>query len=187
MVNVIDLTGKKFGRLTVIKREPNKGVYPMWLCKCICGGEKVISGEHLRRGNTKSCGCLNKETVLNRLKPGVAMLRTLIRRYKNSAKRRGIEYKLTEEQFIKLTEQDCYYCGAKPNRIAKGKGYNGNYTYNGIDRIDNNKGYVINNVVPCCHTCNQAKSNLKEQEFKNWIERIFFKTILELEIEKEVI
>ena len=57
-----DLTGMKFGRLTVIERHgKNKKGYATWLCKCECGSEKIISGDSLRSGSTTSCGCYQKE------------------------------------------------------------------------------------------------------------------------------
>ena len=58
---VEDLTGKRFERLTVIKREENRNGRIMWLCKCDCGNERVVRGEHLKNGSIKSCGCLQKE------------------------------------------------------------------------------------------------------------------------------
>lgn len=65
MGKLIDLTGKKFGRLTAIKRDENisskKGAY--WICKCNCGNEKSIKSASLINGSTKSCGCLNKEII----------------------------------------------------------------------------------------------------------------------------
>ena len=57
-----DLTGKKFGRLTVIKidkRDKNRNYY--WFCRCECGNEKSIKGDHLKRKLVKSCGCLREE------------------------------------------------------------------------------------------------------------------------------
>ena len=63
--NLIDLTGQKFGRLTAIKRVENtKNKDTLWLCKCDCGGETITRITNLRNGNTKSCGCLNKEHLL---------------------------------------------------------------------------------------------------------------------------
>lgn len=58
----IDLAGKKFGKLTVIKKshKDKRGEW-YWLCKCDCGNLKTVSGFKLRSGNTKSCGCLQKE------------------------------------------------------------------------------------------------------------------------------
>ena len=45
----------------------------------------------------------------------------------------------------------------------------GSYTYNGMDRVDNAKGYVLGNVVPCCHTCNFAKRGMATNEFVAWV------------------
>jgi len=45
--------------------------------------------------------------------------------------------------------------------------------YNGIDRIDNLKGYLKNNIVPCCKFCNTAKSSMSQTEFKEWINRVY--------------
>lgn len=57
-----DLTGKKFERLTVIKRvENSKSGQTRWLCRCDCGNETIVWGGHLRSGHTRSCGCINKE------------------------------------------------------------------------------------------------------------------------------
>jgi hypothetical protein len=61
MSNLIDLIGQKFGRLTVVKRGPStERGEATWLCKCECGTEKHVRGHCLRRGDTKSCGCLAK-------------------------------------------------------------------------------------------------------------------------------
>ena len=64
MGKFIDLTGQKFGRLTVIERADNtKQGQAKWLCQCDCGRKTVVMGKSLRNGNTKSCGCLQKETI----------------------------------------------------------------------------------------------------------------------------
>lgn len=63
MGKVIDLTGKRFGKLTVIKKHnQDKWGGWNWLCMCDCGNETVVSGGHLRGLKTKSCGCSRKET-----------------------------------------------------------------------------------------------------------------------------
>lgn len=66
MGKFIDLTGQKFGRLTIIERAENYiapcGHHtPMWKCKCECGNEYVANPAHLKNGRVKSCGCFNKE------------------------------------------------------------------------------------------------------------------------------
>ena len=58
-MNLIDLTGKRFGKLTVIERTQNDLSYgSKWLCRCDCGNTVVVLSNNLRRGNTRSCGCL---------------------------------------------------------------------------------------------------------------------------------
>ena len=64
MGTLIDLTGKKFGRLTVIKRARNNSFRDvLWLCSCSCGNETIVRGVELRKGDTRSCGCLHKDVV----------------------------------------------------------------------------------------------------------------------------
>lgn len=62
----IDITGNKYGRLTVIKRVKNQGKKPMWLCKCECGNEKIARADSLKNGSIQSCGCLLKESTAQR-------------------------------------------------------------------------------------------------------------------------
>ena len=61
--NTIDLTNKKFGKLLVVKElksRGNKGQIK-WECRCDCGNKHTVTGESLRSGKSKSCGCLKKE------------------------------------------------------------------------------------------------------------------------------
>lgn len=65
-MNFIDLTGKRFGRLLVIKRAENYKklsgkTSTTWVCRCDCGEEKVIRGTDLKMGRSTSCGCYNRE------------------------------------------------------------------------------------------------------------------------------
>lgn len=66
--------------------------------------------------------------------------------YKKNAKKRGLEFQLSKDEFYLMTSQPCYYCGDIKN-------------YSGIDRVDSSKGYVLNNCVPCCEICNKMKLN----------------------------
>ncbi len=58
-----DLTGKRFGRLTVIRpvSSEESGAKRSWECKCDCGNICVCSGDYLKRGSTRSCGCLRED------------------------------------------------------------------------------------------------------------------------------
>lgn len=60
-LSAIDLTGQRFGRLTVLERAGNIGRMAAWKCRCDCGAECVVGSNSLRRGHTKSCGCLMRE------------------------------------------------------------------------------------------------------------------------------
>lgn len=67
---VKDLTGKRFGNLEVLERSrdslsPNGRIHPMWLCRCVCGTEKVIKGDKLKDGRIKSCGCKQRVHEFN--------------------------------------------------------------------------------------------------------------------------
>ena len=170
MTKLIDITGEEFGRWTVLGRDHDKKGTAHWLCRCECGNYAIVERANLKRKNgTQSCGCLVK------FKYGVANMRQVINNYKRHAKRRGLEYNLTEKQFKKITKENCFYCGAKPNNISDRKMNNGEYIFNGIDRLNNNKGYIIDNVVPCCFICNRAKDTHTLQEFKEWVCRIYNK------------
>jgi len=73
MSKLIDLSGKRFGRLTVIGRAINSpGGESQWFCKCDCGNLKIVQGNHLRDGATQSCGCLAAENrfVVNKIHGG---------------------------------------------------------------------------------------------------------------------
>lgn len=63
MSRLISLIDQRFGRLLVLNRQPNKGNSTMWLCNCVCGKNVVVYGINLKRGLTKSCGCLHKEAI----------------------------------------------------------------------------------------------------------------------------
>lgn len=59
MWQALDIAGHKFGKLTVLYRiENSSDRKSRWVCKCECGKESIVQGKSLRRGNTKSCGCL---------------------------------------------------------------------------------------------------------------------------------
>lgn len=62
-MGLIDLTGKKFGRLFVVNRADSMNGHVRWLCKCDCGKECIVHGSSLKSGNTTSCGCYRIENA----------------------------------------------------------------------------------------------------------------------------
>lgn len=64
--NFKDIAGQKFGRLIAMEYVgKNKSKHSLWLCKCDCGGEKIVELSSLTLGRTKSCGCLDRENLLS--------------------------------------------------------------------------------------------------------------------------
>lgn len=177
--NRSNFIGRRFGRLVVIDYASTQATSGgnkilSYLCRCDCGHLKEVRRCNLGR-STKSCGCLKRENMPapppSDLEPGDAALHTLLRRYKRDARKRSRVFDLTQEEFRQITSEPCHYCGAEPATVIKTSG-NGAYTYNGLDRLDNGKGYEWSNVVPCCSHCNYAKRGLSYREFCDWVEAV---------------
>ena len=69
-----DLTGQKFGRLTVASMERCRHTnVVMWRCRCECGATSKVASTSLKRGKTRSCGCLSAQTrrVANQLRKSI--------------------------------------------------------------------------------------------------------------------
>jgi hypothetical protein len=151
--------------------------------RCKCGKEKVVCVNNVRSGTSSSCGlspCRGKE----REKDHEVGYKAILYVYKKHAKDRGFTFNLDYDYFKELTKGNCHYCGIEPIQVYQlknpktGKIRSGiPVKYNGIDRIDSSKGYFNDNVVTCCKICNRAKSNSPLDEFKEWIKRIYMKTI----------
>lgn len=103
--------------------------------------------------------------------------RSLIKsEYTYSAKKRGISFELTDNDFYYIIQQPCSYCGREKcnsvswerKRILTTK-EKLDFHYTGIDRIDSSIGYTLNNSVPCCKICNYAKNDLPIKDFEEWI------------------
>jgi hypothetical protein len=175
----VEFIGKKFHRLTVIEETRSKRNRRAWKCICICKNIKILETSLLSR--TKSCGCLRDELIGKRRRKsfGESAKNRLIAVYKKGAKRRKIEWNLSDEEFFKIIQEPCNYCGIEKNNNTKkiSKHSYGHINFTGIDRIDNTKGYLYNNCVPCCRQCNMAKYIFTQKEFKEWIRRlVYFET-----------
>lgn len=122
--NFKDITGQKFGRLTVLSEAgKNKHNQALWFCRCACGTEKIVSGNNLSLGNTKSCGCLNKEINSKPLSKKTRKKMSKAKEGKNNpAWKNGItpecklirkspEYKLWRTSVFKRDIYTCQICG----------------------------------------------------------------------------
>lgn len=145
MSALVDLTGRKFGRLTVISRAESKDKNSRWLCKCDCGNTTIVRAPNLKSGGTLSCGCLHIESIIER-----------------STKHGGANSKLYDVwSHMKMrcnneTDKDYENYGGRGIKVcdewladfavfqswAIANGYRDGLT---IDRIDNNANYEPNN------------------------------------------
>lgn len=66
MGQFVDLTGRRFGRLSVLKRDKNRGRRVTWLCQCKCGTRKLFVTDYLTSKGYRSCGCLRNEKTRER-------------------------------------------------------------------------------------------------------------------------
>lgn len=176
-----DITGQIFNDLTVLewlgfKEFPNEKEgkrRSIYKCQCKCGNFCEVEQSSLY-GNTKSCGCRIKQGKAYK-GPHYSTVSYVFNNYKQSAKKNDRAFDLSRELFEKLISSDCYYCGLPPS--IKRDSYNNrdkeSFYYNGIDRKDNNQGYIIENSVPCCTECNFLKKDYNEKEFLELIKRIY--------------
>ncbi len=88
-----------------------------------------------------------------------------------SCKRRSIGCAITADEFLKLTQRPCHYCGAPPNNLVPVSALP-RLLANGVDRACNEEGYTRTNSVPCCKLCNSMKSALSAKGFLTHVERI---------------
>lgn len=142
-----------------------KGKHDKELKRCIPCYEKLLKVEAnrpTRERNYKVEGFKNKHVVWNQ--------------YVKGSKKRGIDFKLNKDNFNSLIIQKCFYCD-----------YQKEGEINGIDRIDNNKGYIEENIVPCCQVCNLAKGSQHPQEFIDKITSIYKYKSLGIEIDTHII
>ena len=164
-------------RLKIVEDLDNKRVR----CVCQCGNEWVGQKHSVLYGNTKSCGCLKRETcaetgkrtgTLHSLPSGESAFRDLYTSYQRSANKRGLEFSLSEDEFRRLTAMPCVYCAEPPSSRWGKKRNNGFYIYSGVDRLNNEEGYTTQNTRSCCAVCNFAKRNMSLELFIKWVERL---------------
>lgn len=181
-----DRTGERYNRLVVLKRSQNSNYGKVqWLCRCDCGKETIVGGGLLSSGNTKSCGCWkaengkiqgqkHKNKMLEFYPGNLSAILRMYGGYKIGAKKRGLDFDINIEEFKTITQKPCHYCGIDPSqKITTTHNKDVSYIHNGIDRKNNNFGYIKENVVPCCKTCNYAKGKLTKDEFATWIKRVY--------------
>ena len=94
--NRLDLTGQRYGQLTVLRPAESIGDKTTWLCRCDCGNEVVVKTRYLRSGHVKSCGCKRAEGIGSHLNyidgTCVEMLRAKTVRSNNTSGVPGVDW-----------------------------------------------------------------------------------------------
>jgi hypothetical protein len=194
-----DHKGNKYHHLTLLyptrSGGAGKGVY--WMAKCDCGQIKEVRGSEAALGKVKTCGNCKYHTELLeeaadksvKVRGWSKSIRVQHLRYIKSAVKRGIEWRLSPEEFLQIVKRDCTYCGEAPriyeSKPNYGKGRTVKTLMNGIDRTDSSLGYATGNVVPCCGTCNKMKMAMDESKFtihvlkiaKHYLEKVGKETL----------
>ncbi len=152
-------------------------------CSCENKTRKIIRVRDIINGKPKTCKACNprfeKQFKISQKYPEVSTGTNGIKRFLateiilgiiGNAKQRNLVFELDYlEAFEKYCLGSCFYCGFKPIWPE---------THNGIDRYDNDKGYVEDNCVSCCFRCNWAKRNNVVDEFKFRVNKIYKYLIL---------
>ena len=166
-----DLTGKQFGRLTVIRRLKPEEITTRqynWLCKCTCGAEVKASANKLKTGHTRSCGCLKNEFSIGAVTRTHGKTQTRLYHVHASMKRRcyapkTASYKYYGARGIRVCDEwlgehgfENFYqwamaAGYDENKPAKDQS---------IDRIDVNGNYEPGN----CRWADSRTQNLNKRK-----------------------
>lgn len=184
--------GKTYGNYEVLEqvkvsRKISKGdgtytecLAVKWKCRYIPdNSEKIVPTAYLAEFKTKEQEDEYMKNLVIENKHQKGYRSYLMRTYVTGAKNRGHEFNLTKEQFEDIITKNCYYCGKEPQPATeeqlrkRGNIKQPTFYYNGIDRLDSSKGYVLDNCVPCCTTCNYMKRTLSVDEFYNQIKSIY--------------
>lgn len=167
-----NLTGRKFGKLTVVgeaPRHPNDPA-PYWRCKCQCGNETDVRAQHLTDGITKSCG--NGYHRRKEQHYGWSghkdISGTYLCQLRKGARRRSICFDISPEelwrQFLKQNKK-CAFTGIVLTFNEAQRDSSGTAS---LDRIDSSKGYVKGNVQWVHKDVNYMKGDLSEEQFLNY-------------------
>lgn len=165
----IDITGNKYGNLTVVSESEERAEDRSlrWKVVCsVCDGISYKTSSDLKRGRT-SCLSICKDNIsIN------SPIKCIFSNYKRNANKRQLDFQLTFSEFKQMILRNCNYCSSPPRSFFKKKRGKVGVHYNGIDRVDSSKGYTVNNTVTCCKFCNLAKNRFSVEEFLEWIEHV---------------
>lgn len=136
-----DLTGQRFGRLTVLRFVPSETPHSYWLCKCDCGNDTLVRGTHLLQSHVTSCGCLFMQ---QHYKHGGSYTRI----YNIWEGMKSRCYNKNHKSYQRYGGRGIFVCDDWKNDFTAFRDWallNGYSDDLSIDRIDNNNGYFPEN------------------------------------------
>jgi len=165
---VIDLTGKKFGKLTVIELADTDAGPKYWKCVCECGNTKTVSGGHLKSGNVKSCGCFLKDSKNTNIRSAIAAAKIANTKHGKYGQRVYNTWSGMLGRCNNPSNKDFQSYGGRGIKVSKDwETFQNFYKDMGdppeghtLDRIDNNFGY-------CKENCRWATSITQARNRKN--------------------
>jgi len=145
--------------------------------------------DNLSSGKSKSCGCLKAEFLARSGNQyglykdrDQAILKVQYSHLKGRNRKKGFKDVICFSVFSKLSNSPCHYCGLSHSREIEDRLNESKDSKrlsdtilkcNGIDRVDSSLGYTNGNTVPCCKFCNMAKSTMSQENFMDWVKRIY--------------
>jgi hypothetical protein len=141
-----------------------------WKARCICGNERWTYASSLRKSIHPCKNCYDNSMKSFDKKPAIQKAFISL---KSNAKSRNISVDIDWKDFYEVAIEDCFYCGAEPIEKTAPKKWQPSVKLNGLDRVDNTKGYSVDNIVSCCYDCNRMKSDLSEENFLRHIRKIY--------------
>jgi hypothetical protein len=181
----VDLTGKTFGKLTVVKLAgSSRGGSKLWECKCNCGNEKLVSTRHLNRknNNIRSCGCLNNNNITGERNAswkgsGNISGNFFGKHVKKSAKRRSkngrkLDVTIDAKYLDDLWNKQKGKCAYTNEKLTLPKKWNDKDYRATVDRIDSSKGYIPGNVQFVSQHVNLMKNKFTHNFFVETCKKI---------------
>lgn len=171
MPNKLNLSGLKFGHLTLlkqVKRTDGRG-HALWSTRCDCGTVKEIEGRNIVNGETRTCGnCeysrkLRADANRNRKRLG-NHVRVRLLKLQETAEKQRVPCSLSEQQLARIMKEECLYCGQKPEA--------GKFPPSELTRTESSSGYVEDNVVASCRKCKRMKGDSNHEEFLDHIHNV---------------
>jgi hypothetical protein len=166
-----DLTGLRFGILTVTRRMPNQGTDIMYECLCDCGKQTIVIGYNIHKGFTQSCGCMRQRTGAD--SPNWKGHGKIPLQYwtgiRIGAVKRDLEITISIEDAWDLFTSQGGKCAISGVALIFAGYKSGQEQTASLDRIDSSKGYVHGNLQWVHKDMQWMKGTFTQQEFLEWI------------------